>query len=330
MPTVSRVRASRILAAAALVGLAITLTACVSDSPGQAFGPPPTATVPAVATVAPTATVPPIQRDKTAATVNGTPISGDEYANLVNQDATAIAYQQAQQPGSPTVSISQLRNIALNNLINRDVIRIYAQTHGITVTPSEVQTQYAQYELHFGKGITFTNTLKNYGYTPASFKAQLPDILLQGKVAQKVAPLPTSVEEVQARHILVKTKAEADKLYAELQKDPSKFAALAKKYSTDTGSGANGGELGTFTRGTMVPPFDHAAFTQPVGVIGKPVHSQYGWHIIQVESRKQVPFAQLDQQTQQQLQQTQQTKFGQWLNSERSHDHVKILDKSQK
>ena len=63
------------------------------------------------------------------------------------------------------------------------------------------------------------------------------------------------------------------------------FAALAKAESDDAGSGAKGGELGTFKHGQMVPAFDQAAFTLPVGEISEPVKTQFGYHIIKITSR---------------------------------------------
>jgi foldase protein PrsA len=200
------------------------------------------------------------------------------------------------------------------------------------VTPGEVQSQFDQYQAHYGGPISFTNTLKDNGLTVPRFKAELADRILQGKIEQRVAPMPASIEEVDARHILVKSKALADKLYAELKRDPHQFAALAKKYSIDTQSARSGGELGFFPRGAMVPEFEQAAFSQSVGQIGKPVKSSFGYHIIQVEARKFVPVAvaQSDPQLQQavqQLQQRQQTAFNQWLAAQRKADHVRILAK---
>jgi parvulin-like peptidyl-prolyl isomerase len=91
-------------------------------------------------------------------------------------------------------------------------------------------------------------------------------------------------EEVQARHILVPDLKTAEKVEADLKAGKS-FSAEAAKYSTDPGSKDKGGELGTFRRGQMVPAFDKAAFSQPVGVVGPPVKSPFGYHIIEVQKR---------------------------------------------
>lgn len=110
-------------------------------------------------------------------------------------------------------------------------------------------------------------------------------------------------EEVHARHILIRmqgspvpvkagqkdlTEAEALSKAQDLKKQidgGADFAELAKKESDDTGSGANGGDLGTFHHGMMVGPFDQAAFTLEVGKVSDPVKSQFGYHIIRVESK---------------------------------------------
>ena len=81
------------------------------------------------------------------------------------------------------------------------------------------------------------------------------------------------------RHILVKTKAQADSIYNQL-KAGADFAALAKKYSQDPGSKDNGGKL-TIIRGQTVAPFDTTAFLLSTNTISRPVKTQYGYHVIQ-------------------------------------------------
>ncbi|HEY1259651.1 MAG TPA: peptidylprolyl isomerase [Stellaceae bacterium] len=92
-------------------------------------------------------------------------------------------------------------------------------------------------------------------------------------------------EEVRARHILVKTEAEAKSIIAQLDKGAD-FATLAKKYSTDPGA-ASGGDLGYFTRADMVPEFTAIAFALPKGQYTKtPVKTEFGWHVILVEDHR--------------------------------------------
>ena len=94
-----------------------------------------------------------------------------------------------------------------------------------------------------------------------------------------------SRHEVRARHILVKEKAEAEAVITELQ-GGADFAELAKKRSTGP-SGPNGGDLGYFPRGAMVPAFENAAFALAAGSFTQtPVQTQFGWHIILVEEKR--------------------------------------------
>jgi peptidyl-prolyl cis-trans isomerase C len=91
-----------------------------------------------------------------------------------------------------------------------------------------------------------------------------------------------SDERVTARHILVETLEEAEKIQEEIKKGMD-FQEAAKKYSTCP-SKAQGGNLGTFTRGQMVPEFEEAAFALKIGQISQPVKTQFGYHIIMVEA----------------------------------------------
>lgn len=95
------------------------------------------------------------------------------------------------------------------------------------------------------------------------------------------------VAKVDASHILVEDEATA-KVVSEKLASGEDFAEMAKEYSTDPGSAANGGDLGFFDRGKMVPAFEEVAFTAEVDSISDPVQSQFGYHIIRVNDKKTV------------------------------------------
>lgn len=95
-------------------------------------------------------------------------------------------------------------------------------------------------------------------------------------------------EEISARHILVEDKTTADEIIVSLQ-DGADFADLAREKSTGP-SGPNGGDLGYFTRGQMVKPFEDAVFALDTGAFtDEPVETQFGWHVIKLEDRRNQP-----------------------------------------
>ena len=102
------------------------------------------------------------------------------------------------------------------------------------------------------------------------------------------------VEEVRARHILVEGEEDAKKIATRL-KGGEDFAKIAKEVSKDPGSGAEGGDLGFFTKDRMVPEFAEAAFAMKPGEVSQPVKSQFGWHVIKLEERRQKPLPTFDQ-----------------------------------
>jgi foldase protein PrsA len=116
-----------------------------------------------------------------------------------------------------------------------------------------------------------------------------------------------------ASHILVATKAEADRIRAEAT--PQNFAELAKENSTDTGSAQQGGSLGPIQKGQLVPEFEKVAFSLKDGEISQPVKTQFGWHIIMVDitPAKTTSFAEAKPQIiSGQLSQKRQTEFTSW------------------
>ncbi|MES2817258.1 MAG: peptidylprolyl isomerase [Pseudomonadota bacterium] len=100
--------------------------------------------------------------------------------------------------------------------------------------------------------------------------------------------------EYSAAHILVATKEEADAIKTELA-GGADFAEIAKAKSTDTGSGANGGDLGWFGPGMMVKPFEDAVIAAKVGEVTEPVQSDFGFHLILVKETRVAEKPTLDQ-----------------------------------
>jgi peptidyl-prolyl cis-trans isomerase C len=99
---------------------------------------------------------------------------------------------------------------------------------------------------------------------------------------EKIAKMKPE-QEVHARHILVDTKEEAEEVIKRL-KNGEDFAKVANEKSKDTN--AEGGDLGFFTRGQMLKPFEDAAFALEPGQISEPVQTQFGWHVIKVEEKR--------------------------------------------
>jgi peptidyl-prolyl cis-trans isomerase C len=92
--------------------------------------------------------------------------------------------------------------------------------------------------------------------------------------------------ELKARHILVGSKDKAKEIYDKIAKGAD-FAQMAKEYSTDPGTKDEGGSLGYFSRGQMVPQFEEAAFKLTGNAVSEPIETQFGWHLIQIEDRRE-------------------------------------------
>jgi peptidyl-prolyl cis-trans isomerase C len=121
-------------------------------------------------------------------------------------------------------------------------------------------------------------------------KASLTDAAMH-KVYDEATKQMTAEKEVRARHILVETEDDAKAILAELKKGAD-FAELAKQKSKDPGT--NGGDLGYFTKDQMVPEFSEVAFRLDKGQLSDPVKSQFGWHIIRVEDKRDRPIPEFD------------------------------------
>lgn len=131
-------------------------------------------------------------------------------------------------------------------------------------------------------------------------KMTLINLLLKKEIEEKGTPSEEEIREyydknpegfkigfrIRAKHILVETKEEAEDILKRIQKGAS-FSNLAKELSKDPGSAKNGGDLGFFGSGTMLPEFEKVAFNLKIGAISNPVKTQFGYHIIQVTEKNE-------------------------------------------
>jgi peptidyl-prolyl cis-trans isomerase C len=136
----------------------------------------------------------------------------------------------------------------------------------------------------FKKRLSFSrNRLLMDSLLASEGKAATTDEAMK-KVYEDASKQITGEQEVHARHILVETEDEAKAVEDELKKGAD-FAELAKKKSKDPGA-SDGGDLGFFTKDQMVPEFSTVAFSLEPGKISDPVKSQFGWHVIKVEEKR--------------------------------------------
>jgi len=164
--------------------------------------------------------------------------------------------------------------LVLNKIIDSMALAAEAHRTGIDKDP-DVQHQVAAADQQ-----ALATAMLEKGIAPL-----ITDDALHARYQAEIASKPAE-DEVHARHILVNDEATAKKIIAELNKGAD-FATLAKQYSKDPGAAARGGDLGFFKKGEMVPAFADAAFALQTGKITQtPVHTQFGWHVIQVLARR--------------------------------------------
>lgn len=217
---------------------------------------------PAPASSASTATTETANTENALAIVNGVPITKELFD----------VYSAQRMAGRPA-GAKENSQIVLDDLINREVIYQNAVKEGLDKTP-EVQ---AQLENQLHNVLASAAVRKQLDASPPTEDA------LQ-KEYEKLKT--TQVQEYNAKHILVATEDEAKAVITELDQGGD-FAAIAKEKSTDTGSGATGGDLGWFMASQMVKPFSDALIAMEKGTYSKvPVQSQFGFHVIRLEDSR--------------------------------------------
>ena len=192
-----------------------------------------------------------------------------------------------------------------------------------TITPTALPSPTATPYTLEGYQNTFATAeagLVDAGLSKDQYETIFKTELLRTKLYDAVtADIPKVQEQVWARHILVASEEEA-KAVIERLNNGEDFGILAAELSTDTGSGANGGNLGWFGKGRMVAPFEEAVFNLNVGQISEPVQSDFGWHVIQLIDRASLPL------TASEYEQARQTAFDEFLTNLRDESEVTIYD----
>jgi len=218
-----------------------------------------------------------------AAMVNGHIIwVKDFYKQL---DSTRYyANQAAAQSNQTLPTNSELEKQILEQMIDIEILRQQANQHGIKITKAEIDKSYQDLSDQLkqqGQQDIKTVLKQIFNLSEPDFKKLMADQLLIQKIQDEM------ILKIDAKHILVKDENLAKDLIAKISKGEISFEDAAKQYSEDTGSRENGGELGWFSRGMMVKPFEDAVFVMKKGEVSAvPVKTDFGYHVIKVEDIK--------------------------------------------
>lgn len=260
------------------------------------------------------------------AVVDGAEVPKAEFDALMGQARSSYEAQKREFPKAGTPEYATLRNQAVAFLVQRVQFEQQAEELGVEVTEKQVADRLAQIKKQYfgGDEKKYVAQLRQQGLSEGQVKRDIRAQLLQEALFKKVTEgVRVSEREVEAyygknkgqygqpesrevRHILVASRAKAQRLYAQL-KGGADFAALARRHSTDPGSKDQGGKL-TVSKGQTVPEFDRTAFLLPRGSLSRPVKTQYGWHLIEavsaVRPAKTTPLSEVRESIRQQLLQT--------------------------
>jgi peptidyl-prolyl cis-trans isomerase C len=342
-----------------------TLAACSRTAPANATpqaapapaasaqsAPPAPAAAPQAPAPAPAAKPVPAQLPEVVARINGETISGKDLDDAVR----AIAGRAGPVP--PDERDRVYRGV-LDNMIGYRLIIQEAKARKITVSDADVDAQVAQIRAQFPSDAQFQQALTAQKTTLEAVRndardGMSADKLVESEIASKVAVKPEAVTDfyqknqdkfqqgprVKASHILIgipqnadaatkqQAKAKAEAVLKDL-KAGKDFAATAKANSQDPGSAPNGGDLGYFEQGQMVPPFEQAAFALKPGEMSELVETQFGYHIIKVAEKQDsrvVPIEEAKQQIEQYL--TEQNRHAQtelFVNALKAKAKIEIL-----
>jgi peptidyl-prolyl cis-trans isomerase C len=204
--------------------------------------------------------------EKPLALVNGVPITQKDL-DMASEDLGDRL---------PAMPDAQRRTYLVNYLIDMKILAQAAEKAKIADTPD-----FARRMAYYRDKVMLDDYLAS-----EVKKAATPEAAR--KLYQETIATMKPEEEVRARHILVESEDDAKKIAARV-KGGEDFVKVATEVSKDPGSAKDGGDLGFFTKDRMVPEFAEVAFKLKPGEISDPVKTQFGWHVIKVEEKREKP-----------------------------------------
>ena len=236
------------------------------------------------------------------AVVGDKTVTKEEFDQLIEQQKKTAESQKQDFPEVGTPEYEAVKANAVKALLAQREWELEGESMGIKVTDQEIETQLNQKKEQYGltDEQKYQAELAKAGITDAQVRDQVRIEILTNKIYEAVTKKVTVTDaDVQAyydqnatkyqqpasrevRHILVKTEAQAQKLHDQIQSGAD-FAKLAKKYTQDTASKADGGKFTAF-KGRTAAPFDKFVFSAKTGELSDPIKTEFGWHVIEVLS----------------------------------------------
>jgi parvulin-like peptidyl-prolyl isomerase len=244
---------------------------------------------------------------KTKVPADAVAVVGDRTIPKTAYDAFIVrakrGYKQQKRafPKAGTPQFQQLQQQAVNFLVQVEELEQKAKELGVTITEKQITDRFAQIRRQLGGQKNLEAQAKANGLTLDDVRAVVirPQLLSEGISKKLTGDVKVSDKDVEnyykshlklyqqpesrdVRHILVSNRALANKLYDRI-KAGADMAKLARKYSKDPGSRAQGGKL-TVVKGTTAAAFDQTVFLLDKGKLSRPVKTQFGWHVIEAIS----------------------------------------------
>ena len=266
--------------------------AVVTPETSTSAPPPPGATPGAQESTAlpsaPTATAAAADEIPLAALVNGSPIYLADYERELGQYEASLPLLRGIDPNSPEgqAELAEARAWILDWMITEELIVQAADQSGIVVTDEDVDAVMQEIAEESGGREALDAKLAEFGETYEIHREKERRGLIVAEMNQLITEgVPKVAAHVHARHILVDTQEEADRIHAQLE-GGADFAGLAKAYSQDPNTRDVGGDLDWFPKGILtVPEVEEAAFSLEPGDFSDVVPSLLGYHIVQVVER---------------------------------------------